>query len=434
MSLENVNDRFELRILFTANPLAGWESACPFLEVLLREAGELAPTKFRPSYDRIVPLTIDTVKRHFSRRNAPDVLVFSNDQGVGVEWTGYPPGNIPGSKLIIRIPFSLLNDLKSAERVLTLTKALCGACPPIYGWGHSEEDMRLANDPHSTDASAPQELLEVYWLTIFGAQMVKKLNRSHVVATPAYRIEVLDNESVIIVTSPLPGECLSPAARESQAKALAHLRPDKPADQILKNLLDRSAKLQPVEEHGDPDLAELFRMIVDSVPLSDRRATALELKSYHIPEISEWRTASEALPSNVDDIAETVDSYHRQGQTFVARFHDEIPGLMEAEPDVLPRIDGYFYSRDHVRKDTPALQLLLIPTLGAYLGTMIERLLDGRWIPRRNSEESQIIVGDRAWLPFLRVKRYLQSKQAVIDYSFTKYYREVERHTTNTIQ
>jgi len=48
-------------------------------------------------------------------------------------------------------------------------------------------------------------------------------------------------------------------------------------------------------------------------------------------------------------------------------------------------------------------------------------------VPRRALEEAQVIVGDRAWLPFLRVKHYLQSRQAVIDYSLTRFMREAAR-------
>jgi len=73
----------------------------------------------------------------------------------------------------------------------------------------------------------------------------------------------------------------------------------------------------------------------------------------------------------------------------------------------------------------------MLPTLGAHLGDMLEFFLDGKWIPRRNLEESQVIVGERAWLPFLRVKRFVESKQAALDFSLWQFYREAERHAPN---
>ncbi len=429
MSAESTRDVFELRIFFTKNPLAAWDTTRRALEVLLREAGDLAPTTFSPRYDKREPLTMEALERYFTR-SSPDVLVLSGDQGVGLEWTGYPPGTNPGSKLILRIPFPLVADEPHAERIIALTRALCDHIPPVYGWGHSEEDVRLANDPHVMDALAPLVLGQIYWLTILGESMVDSLGRIRVASTPAYRVEFLNNGSALIVTSPLPSECLLPHAREAQAKALHHLRPDLPYDRILHDLLDRSFKLHPVREQLNPDLAELFRIIIDSVPLFERRAKQMELNAYRPTEITEWRPVSEMLPPDVQDVDATIDQYHRQAQTFIAGYHDQIPDLMEASPKSLPRVDVFFYLNDYLRKDPATLQQLMIPTLGAYLGTILERHLEGRWVPRRNLTESQVVIGDRAWLPFLRVKNYLQSKQAAIDFSLNSYYREAERHAT----
>ena len=429
MSVEPSKDHLELRILFAANPLASWDAMRPVLDAFLRTADLLRPTQFRPRYDRILELTADAVKRHVGRRDA-GVLVLSNERGVGIEWTGYPPRTKPASKLVMRIPFDLLTGSDGADSVLALTKSLCAACPPIYGWGHSEEDVRLANDPHATDAQASQGLVHVYWLTILGAEMVKQLGVARVADTPAYRIESLQNGTVLIVTSPTPADSLSPTAREAQAKALAHLRPDLASGQTLKELHDRSDRLQPASAHWDPSLDAFFRMIVDAVPLAERRAKIQELNAYRPPAITEWRPAADALPSDVNDPAAAIDKYHRDGQTFVAGYHDQLPGLIEADRDALPQVDGYFYLRDVLNKDPDGVRRLMVPTLGAYLGTMIERQLDGQWIPRRNLEESQVVVGDRAWLPFVRVKNLLQSRQAVLDHSLTRYYHEIERHGT----
>src|SRR5438045_1246573 len=180
MSAQNPTDLFELRIFFSQNPLAAWDTARRAVEVLLREAGDLAPTIFRPRYDKREPLTLEALERYFKRRNATDVLVLTGEQGLAIEWTPYPPGTNPDSKLIFRIPFPLIADMAHAERIVTLTKALCELIPPLYGWGHSEEDVRLANDPHGTDALAPLYLGQVYWLTILGVSMVENIGRERV--------------------------------------------------------------------------------------------------------------------------------------------------------------------------------------------------------------------------------------------------------------
>ncbi|HLL54992.1 MAG TPA: hypothetical protein VK447_15665, partial [Myxococcaceae bacterium] len=51
------------------------------------------------------------------------------------------------------------------------------------------------------------------------------------------------------------------------------------------------------------------------------------------------------------------------------------------------------------------------------------------WVPRKNLEESYIVLGDRAWLPFVRAHRCIGGKeQDVMDYSLTKFYRAAEQH------
>jgi hypothetical protein len=75
MSAQNTKDIFELRIFFSQNPLAAWDTARRAIEVLLREAGDLAPTVFRPRYDKKEPLTMEAIERYFKRRKADDDLV-----------------------------------------------------------------------------------------------------------------------------------------------------------------------------------------------------------------------------------------------------------------------------------------------------------------------------------------------------------------------
>jgi hypothetical protein len=47
---------------------------------------------------------------------------------------------------------------------------------------------------------------------------------------------------------------------------------------------------------------------------------------------------------------------------------------------------------------------------------------------RQKVEESQVRVGKRVWLPFLRARRYMQSRQSLLDYSLTQFFHEAERY------
>ena len=432
-------DRFELRIYSTVNPLVDWQAARAVLEILVREGGELAPTTIWKNQKSDVPFNLETARLELARTKQPvELYLGRQDNGMGIHWIGYSKTN-PASEFVLTVPFAFVADPTRAEaraaRIFALTAALCRACPPLYGWGHSHQDVRLGNDPNVTNAWAPKEVVEAYWLTILGAPMVRRLTRARVAATPAYRVDFLDDGSALILIHPLPGEFASRPARDAQAKVLAHLRLELNVDEILRVLLDRSARLQPVERRWDPDLAHLFQVISEFTPLATRRAKEIELNNYRPPEITEWLPAAQALPTDVDDVERVVDSYHREGERFVMGFHDQITGLAGADPDSLPAIDVHFYLYDYTgTKDPATVEQLMLPTLGAHLGNLIERFIDGRWIPRRILEESQVLVGDRAWLPFLRVKRFLQSKQAVVDYSLTKYYREAERHGASMVR
>jgi len=69
-----------------------------------------------------------------------------------------------------------------------------------------------------------------------------------------------------------------------------------------------------------------------------------------------------------------------------------------------------------------------VPAIGAYLGEVLVRHLGGRWIPRQKLEEAQVLVGHRVWLPFVRARNYMRSRQSLLDSSLTYLYRVAERH------
>ncbi|SDF08199.1 hypothetical protein SAMN04488504_11993 [Myxococcus virescens] len=42
-------------------------------------------------------------------------------------------------------------------------------------------------------------------------------------------------------------------------------------------------------------------------------------------------------------------------------------------------------------------------------------------------DESLVRVGKRVWLPFLRARQYMQSRQSLLDSSLTQFFKEAER-------
>ncbi|AKQ68209.1 hypothetical protein A176_005121 [Myxococcus hansupus] len=59
---------------------------------------------------------------------------------------------------------------------------------------------------------------------------------------------------------------------------------------------------------------------------------------------------------------------------------------------------------------------------------MLVRRLGGPWVLRQEMEESQVRVGTRVWLPFLRARRYMQSRESLLAYSLTQFFKEAERY------
>ncbi|MDC0714205.1 hypothetical protein POL68_37425 [Stigmatella sp. ncwal1] len=59
---------------------------------------------------------------------------------------------------------------------------------------------------------------------------------------------------------------------------------------------------------------------------------------------------------------------------------------------------------------------------------VLVRRLGGTWVLRAKMEESQVRVGKRVWLPFLRARRYMQSRHSLLDYSLTQFFKEAERY------
>ncbi|HEU0012958.1 MAG TPA: hypothetical protein VFQ45_04705 [Longimicrobium sp.] len=422
-------DAFELRLFFRADVLGSAATAARLAAELRGAGGGLAPDELL-SESGSAPLTPEAVQALYRGRAAPGALHMQSADGVEAEVHGYGPGLDPGSMLLLRVPFARLEGADGGERIAALAEALCRAFPPSYGWGHSAQDVRLGADPHRTRPWAEKAVHEPYWLMVLGAPLVHQLGRAHVEATPAHRVEVLPDGSALLVLTPSPADLLSPEARRAQARTLAHLRPGTDERQALAGLMARSEKLAPVQAEGDPGVAEVFRILLEAAPLDERRALERKLKEVAVPAPDEWLPADQALPSDVDDEGKAVEEYHLQAQTFEAEFHASIPHLIEEPPDALPFIDAHFYLRDHAaRRDAREMEELMVPTLGAYLGTALERWLNGRWVPRRNLDESQVIVGDRAWLPFLRVRRFVASRDAALERSLARFYREAERHT-----
>jgi hypothetical protein len=273
------------------------------------------------------------------------------------------------------------------------------------------------------------KIYEVFWLNVFGPKLVESVGRERMLSTPAHRVEELPNGSVLLVLWPTPADFASEEARLAQARAHVHLRPDLDYGTVLHTLRERSATLAAVEPRFPPDLAELLSRVVDRTASHERQRKIAKLNAWRPPEPEEWLPADAAPPSDVGNPERALEQYSLHAERLVAMLHKEVPSLFKDTPESLTDADFHFWRDDSPnRRLREVLDEHVVPAVGAYLGQVLVNHLDGRWIPRRTLMEAGVRVGDRVWLPFVRAHRYLQSREALLDYSLTQFYREAERH------
>ncbi|MDT4956104.1 MAG: hypothetical protein QOJ02_4242 [Acidobacteriota bacterium] len=433
-----VGDIFELYYYGVSNPLAeGVSGVEKILSIINEHARELMPDEIHVR-QKMQPYSIEAVNRLLSRKAASAVASFnltrSNDPKVSYNFSFMGRKSQPGFWLWMMFPLSYFAEVDRAQArsraFVSLIKALAEACPPDYGWGHSQADLSLGENPARTDPFAPRQVYEVYWLNLYGERMVKRLGRKRVHSTPAYELTELPSGGVMLLTGATPSDYASEQARLAQARALAHLRDDVNLDAALARLRERSARLIQGERDWDPDIEYLLDLTMNFVPYEQRPQRTVELNQYRPPEVDEWRPTKELLESDVEDVEAAIKQYSSlYAEQLVMLLHDKVPQVMKALPDSLPLIDYYFWRNDYPGKfGREHIDEKLVPAIGGYLGKMLVRDFGGHWVPRRNLYEAQVVIGERAWLPFLRAQKYMRSKQAVLDYSLTKFYRTVGRY------
>jgi len=429
------DDTLDVALFMRRNPLdEGAEGIAPVLDAIEAHAAGLMPDQIAGA--SAVPYSREAFKRLASRQKRGGKIVLDLVRAADPEvlyemsFVRDEPVNF---WLRIVVPFSYFEDAargpERSRELFDLVRALAAADQPVYGYAHSKGDLYLGDDPHTGDPFAPEEVYEVYWLNVYGPEMVERVGRARVLSTPAERVEELPGGGVILLTRPTPADYASDEARRAQASALAHLRDDVSFDEALARLRARTTTLARVERDFNPDIADLLALTLDSVSYSQRQRETERLNRYRPPEVTEWRPLSELLPSDVDDedaaLARYSDLYAEQ---LAALLRKDVPEVMEGTPESLPRVDYHFWQLDYPGTfKREEIENDLVPAVGAYLGEMMVNHLGGRWVPRRNLDESQVVVGERAWLPFLRARHYLRTKESALDHSLTQFYRVAAR-------
>jgi hypothetical protein len=415
----NRSDELSLDLYFSNNPVASSEAGLDsVLEVLEKEAGFLKPDKVAGKR-----------KYRYTRQRAHEELVLNTFQGSSwlllerkaeprALWAPSLGGQGPGLWLhLTASPLSFFRQEETAQarcaQVVHVVRALCHRLGPVdYGLAHSRADSSLGTDPHTTDPTSPPGVYEVYWLNVYGKPLVDSLGRQGVLSLPAHSVEPLPCGGVLWLSSPTLADFDSPRARGAQARCLVHLRPELRLGEVERNLLERSLAFQPLEKRFDPDIAGVIELILQRMTgLSTRRREIERYNLYRPPAVAEWRAAHEVL-SDVEDPPSKVAFYEVQAESLIALLHSEIPSALGQEPGSIIQVDDYVGRErwaEFAEYMPPSQRVRLVPMLGGYLGELLVKHLGGRWVPRRSLLEAAVVVGPRAWLPFLRAHHLLQA-------------------------
>ncbi|HLL03836.1 MAG TPA: hypothetical protein VK539_24845 [Myxococcaceae bacterium] len=435
----NVDDSLALYWNGTFGPQMEIERALgPFVQALEEHAGEWMPD-----------IVEGKRQRKYSRSALWKTLEERRTQyssGCGLYHSTYPFVSLTLSfglqqlprelSVILHVqPRTFFTDEERCRKLVELVRAWSSHYPVPHATAHSTADEQLADAPYyGRDKQTARndgfdKIYEVCWLNVFGPKLVETVGRERMLATPAHRVEELPNGSILLVTWPTAADFTREEARQAQARALVHLRPELDFDTVLRSLRERNAALVPVEPRFHPDVAPLLSRLVDRVGIGQRQRRIAELNVYQPPEPEEWLPANAALPPDVPDTKAALEHYSLLAEHLVALFHTQVPSVFEETPESLTDVDFQFWlERFPEVFERHNIDQRAVPAVGAYLGQVLVRRLGGQWIPRKKLEEAQVRVGQRVWLPFLRAHRYMRSNQSLLDFSLGQLYRVAERH------
>lgn len=234
---------------------------------------------------------------------------------------------------------------------------------------------------------------------------------------------------MLLLTRPTPADFDSEEARQAQARALVHLRPDLKLEATLEALRERSRVFVPIPVRFDEDVADILHKKVAFEGLENKRRVVERFNLYHPPPVSEWMPAEQTPPPDVEDVKQAIDTYERlYAEQLVALMHSQqVPEATEGTLEALAAVDFALWHLGWGERFTAEEKEALIPALGAWLGMYLVSALGGQWVPRRKLEETAVRVGDRAWLPFLRARHALEHGEAPLDYSCSQFFRQAQR-------
>ena len=439
----NKTDSFIFDLSSSVNPLEqGFKGLEELLQIIESFGDLLRPTHIYSGKRR----------RKYSRRilwdhlpemavGSSKMVILTHTEHTGTGFTLWFQDELIPERLSLELrvkPIAPVREIRYAEgfteQLMGFIRAFAQRFPIVRGMGHSWVDYCMGKDRPSAKQSGEFSYQEMYWLNVYGPRLVEQLGKERVLSTPAAHLEQLPGGAVLLLTRPTPADFDSEEARLAQARALVHLHPQLHLDSVLAELRHRSLAFSPIPICFHEDVADILQLKVDFEGLTHKRWLVERFNHYQPPAVSEWMPAESAPSSDVEDVAQAIESYESLlAEQFIALMHShKVRHVMDGSLEALPEVDFTLWHRGWGSTLDTDEKEALIPALGAWLGMHLVHTLGGRWVPRRSLEETVVVVGSRAWLPFLRARHALQGPDSPLDSSCSQLFRQARLFSSHS--
>jgi hypothetical protein len=284
----------------------------------------------------------------------------------------------------------------SVEKFIQFVVAISKRFPVIYGWAAPQDDWKAKHwliegtSESKLGTTLEEGLPGMYWITIFGPQLVEHFGRARLEGLPVSRIIDLGAAGLLVQVREMPSEPeLAERLREDRkiAEALGgeyffDITRPRAVTSPIPGVTELSAQAAPASEARDLDPADAF-----------------EFEGVRAPDGQPF-SGPEAL-----------------AEMLVVYLHREIDGLHEYSRASLQVLDDYLrnhppagqYTTDHLMKE-------FIPALGAYLGQVLVKQLSAAWEVGSPLMRSIVRTGDKRLHPFRHAYRTVYQGQSLAQF------------------
>jgi|SRR6476661_34523 len=283
---------------------------------------------------------------------------------------------------------------KKQKQWLDWIFCLCGQLPVLYGGGFSAAEYdskhahvkqlpgggRISGTIGVSILEFYQYLPGLYWLTIFGKELVQAFGESKLMVLPNVQAFSLNSQQVAICLNEpvIPDNMEQRLQTESRLadilgakyffdrnKTDLNFEPVPQLDEVLKALSSRNAsKTEKLAEHQSPVGAEVKENFESQIILS-----------YDDTPYTNPRDLAEQMGIFLHMDVKEIFTYSRSAIEALNVYFNEHPQRME-------------YKQEHLVKE-------FIPALGAYVGEVIVRELQGEWMVREPLLKSTVRINGK---------------------------------------